>query len=525
MEKIYYGGNIITMETDSLPEAILISDGIIKDIGNYETILKNNPNSEKIDLKGKTLLPSFIDAHSHFSAYANSFLQAPLEECCSFDEIEMKIKNYISTNNIKVGCWVIGKGYDQNNLVEQIHPTKDFLDKTFPDYPIMLMHKSGHMGVCNSLAFKILDITINTKSASSGKIDFEKGYLEEDCFMEYMKKIPMPDVNALISAYKKAQKSYASFGITTIQEGMMVKEMIPFYKYLLDNSLLYLDVVGYCEIKSSKLIADSFALSLKKYHKNFKIGGYKIFLDGSPQGRTAWMIEPYQNNGGSEPYYGYGTMSDNEVLNVVEKSARDNMQILVHCNGDRACEQFINAMQKAQKEYTNLNSLRPVAIHAQLMNEQQLDMCKTLGIIPSFFVAHVYHWGDVHIKNFGFNRAQKISIAKSAIDKNIIFTFHQDSPVIEPNVLETIWCAVARKTKSGKILGEDQKISVYNALKAVTINSAYSYFEENEKGSIKIGKKADLIILSDNPLTVNINEIKNIKVLETIKNGETIFKI
>ena len=154
-----------------------------------------------------------------------------------------------------------------------------------------------------------------------------------------------------------------------------------------------------------------------------------------------------------------------------------------------------------------------------------LQSIKRLGIIPSFFVAHVYYWGDVHIKNFGLKRAERISPAGSSSKRNILYTFHQDSPVIEPNMFETIWCAVNRKTKEGKILGENEKISVIEAIKALTINAAYEYFEENEKGSIKEGKLANLIVINKNPLKVNKDEIRDIKVLETIKNGKTIYKL
>ena len=145
-------------------------------------------------------------------------------------------------------------------------------------------------------------------------------------------------------------------------------------------------------------------------------------------------------------------------------------------------------------------------------------------MIPSYFIAHTYYWGDIHIENFGLERARKISPAKSTLDKNILFTFHQDSPIINPNMFETIMCATERKTRNDRILGEEERIDVLNAIKAVTINAAYQYFEENEKGTIKEGKKADLIIIDKNPLKVDKKEIKNIKILETMKNGEVLYK-
>lgn len=169
--------------------------------------------------------------------------------------------------------------------------------------------------------------------------------------------------------------------------------------------------------------------------------------------------------------------------------------------------------------------IRPVLIHGQFLAEDQIEETKKLGIIPSFFVAHTYYWGDVHIKNFGIDRANKISPLASSLKNDLLFTLHQDSPVIESNMLETIWCATTRETKSGKILGQEERIGVLDTIKAVTINAAYQYFEENLKGSIKEGKIADLVILDKNPLNVEKDEIKDIKVVETIKSGKTIFKL
>ena len=163
-------------------------------------------------------------------------------------------------------------------------------------------------------------------------------------------------------------------------------------------------------------------------------------------------------------------------------------------------------------------------VHQRNIHLYQLKDIKKYNIIPSFFIGHVYYFGDIHIKNLGEERAEHISPAGSSLKENILFTFHQDTPVTIPNMFETIWCAVNRKTKEGVVLGETEQIPVLEAIKAVTINSAYQYGEENLKGSIKEGKKADLIILDKNPLKIDKDDIKNIKILETIKDGKTIYK-
>ena len=162
-------------------------------------------------------------------------------------------------------------------------------------------------------------------------------------------------------------------------------------------------------------------------------------------------------------------------------------------------------------------------IHAQLVGRDQLPRLKALGMIPSFFVAHVYHWGEVHVKNFGLERAEHISPAGTACALGIPFTFHQDSPVIRPNMMETVWCAVNRRTKTGRLLGEEERISTLEALKAVTVYAAYQYFEEDRKGSLAVGKAADFVILGQDPLTADPMALRDIPVLETIKDGRTIW--
>lgn len=585
MKTVIYNANIITMskkdeiqaetsntntkinnrkiEKVKYHQAVCYENGIIQKLGTNEEILKlKDENTKVINMEGKTILPSFIDSHSHFSAVANSFLQVDLNECTSFEEIKNKILEFKAKNSIADNEWIIANSYDNNILKEQKHPDITFLDTLKINNPIVLKHKSEHMGVFNKKALEALEVNETTKSPEGGKIEIKEGkltgYLEETAFVNYLKKVPMPSMDKLLKAYEKAQDEYLSYGITTVQEGYMSKELLNIYKELIKQNKLKLDVVGYPDYDSIKEYAHTFPSSYKKYNKHFKILGIKMILDGSPQGRTAWMKEPYEpekqnivENKGD--YKGYPAMKYDDIVRNIKFAKENGLQILAHCNGDAAAEEYIKALNECEenepsyqkqkitqiqecmqqeniqmqecaqqeKKINNNNAqkikdLRPVIIHAQLISKEDLLKAKEIGAIPSFFVAHVYYWGDVHIKNFGIKRASRISPVKEAVDNNIIFTLHQDSPIIKPNMLETIWCAVKRQTKSGKILVEDERISVYDALKGVTINAAYSYFEETKKGSLEEGKKAQFVILDKNPLEVPIDEIPNIKIVKTI---------
>ena len=533
-------------------QALCYENGIIQKVGTNEEILKLKEEDTKvINMEGKTILPSFIDSHSHFSAVANSFLEVDLNECTSFEEIKNKILEYKAKNNIADDEWIIANGYDNNILKEQRHPDINFLDTLNINNPVVLKHKSGHMGVFNKKALEILNINENTPSPEGGKIEIKDGkltgYLEETAFVNYQKQVPMPSMDKLLKAYEKAQDEYLSYGITTLQEGYMSKELLNIYKELIKQNKLKLDVVGYPDYDSIKEYAHTFPNSYKKCNNHFKIQGIKMILDGSPQGRTAWMKEPYESEKqntieNKEDYKGYPAMKYDDIVRNIEYAKENDLQILAHCNGDAAAEEYIKAlleceengpsyqkqeniqMQEYEQQEKKLNNsnvqkikdLRPVIIHAQLISKEDLLKAKEIGAIPSFFVAHVYYWGDVHLKNFGIKRASRISPVKEAVDNNMIFTLHQDSPIIRPNMLETIWCAVKRQTKSGKILGKDERISVYDALKGVTINAAYSYFEEEKKGSIEEGKKAQFVVLDKNILEVPVDEIPSIKIIETI---------
>ena len=526
-EKLYFNGNILTLEDELYAEAVLIKGDKIHKVGKREELINEaSEGVEIIDLQGKTLMPSFIDAHSHFSGYANSFTQVDLKECINFEEISDTIEKFIQKNNVPKGKWIQADGYDQNNLEEKIHPTKELLDKAAPNNPLIAKHISEHMGALNSMGIKELGITIDTPNPEGGIIQKKNGvvtgYLEENAYINYVQEIPMVSNEEFMASLAKAQQAYASYGITTIQEGMVVDLLVDIFQYLIHEKILKIDLIGYLDINNAEVLKEKFANCLQKYNNHIKMGGYKTFLDGSPQGRTAWMKTPYL--GKEKDYYGYGVQSDEEIEAKLEKALKENMQILAHCNGDAASQQYIDQYKVAKEKTGITKDIRPVIIHAQLLDEDQLDYVKALKMIPSFFVAHVYHWGDIHIKNFGMKRASKISLAKSAQDKGILYTFHQDSPVIEPNMLETIWCAVNRITKNGVLLGADERVSALDALKAVTKNAAYQYFEEDIKGTIKEGKLADLVILDKDILKVDPMEIKNIKVIETIKEGETIFK-
>lgn len=523
--QIYWGGPILTMEGEKEAEAVLVQDGKILAVGALSK-LEQEAFDEKISLEGHTLMPGFVDPHSHFTGCANGFLQCSAKGADTMEALLERIRSYRETLNPGPGEWILVRDFAPEQIKEGRMPDRRELDQASPNHPLVLQHRSGHVGSFNSLGLKALGITGGTPDPEGGRIEKRDGeptgYLEENAFIQALRSLPMPSPKTLAKACRKAQELYASYGITTLQEGMFAREMIPMYQKLLEEEGLWLDVVGYADLAQAEEIFQAFPKSDGAYDRRLRLGGYKIFLDGSPQSRTAWVRTPYEKTQGDAPEYGTSTMTEEAVEEAVLLAARTGRQLLAHCNGDAAAEQYLSACEKAKRAGKRLK--KPVMIHAQLLGTDQIPRLKALGMIPSFFAAHVYHWGDVHIRNLGLERAGKISPLRSAQKEGLVFTLHQDSPVILPDMLETVWCAAVRKTKAGIVLGAEERISVYEALRAVTWNGAYQYSEETRKGSIAPGKLADFVILDRNPLETEPEALREIQVLETIKEGKTVYR-
>lgn len=533
METIYFGGSILTMEhPNDCPEAVLVKNGLIARVGTLEQVsLCAGSRAKRVNLQGKCLMPGFIDAHSHITMNGQMAMMADLSECRCFDDVARTMKQYIADNRISPKHVALGFGYDHNFLKEQAHPGKAVLDTVSTEVPIMLLHVSGHMGCVNTPMLALGGITAETQDPQGGKYgrvpgsSEPNGYLEESamlgCQTAMAKRIKV-NVLKMFSAF---QTSYVENGITTAQEGSADKGTMTQLKLAAMLGKLQLDVVVYPMQRQGG--AELFAANAGRvgtYKNHLKLGGYKLILDGSPQGRSAWMSQPYL--GGDPDYCGYPWLTDAEAEESCLQAVNEGRQVLAHCNGDAASEQFLNAYEKALAESSNPNkhTLRPVMIHCQTVRNDQLDRMAKLNMIPSVFVGHVYYWGDVHMRNFGPERGHHISPVRDAWDRGLVVNFHQDTPITKPRMLHSVWAAVNRISRTGQVIGADQAVGVYDALKAVTINAAYAYFEEDSKGSIREGKRADLVILSKNPLSVAPMEIKDIQVLETIKDGRTIYK-
>ena len=538
---IYTGGDIVTMnDIHPTAEALAIKDGKILRVGSKADMDTCKGNDTKtIDLQGKTLLPGFIDAHGHvfnagLQALAANLLARPDGSVNDISSLQETLRDWAEKypERISKTGWIIGFGYDDAQLREQRHPTRDDLDAVSTTIPILAIHQSGHLAAINSKGLEVAGITAATENPPGGAYRRREGGPEPDGVLEEMGffKLVFTVLGTLgtednKTLLKAGLDLYSRFGFTTAQEGRATIEAIETEAATAEEGGLQMDVVAYADIQGA---ADSMKPPYldKAYHNHFRIGGAKLNLDGSPQGKTAWLTKPYKvpPEGQQQDYRGYPAVTDQEAIDLVDKAFKNGWQILAHCNGDAAMDQYIKAIRIATEKYGKADR-RPVMIHAQTVREDQLDEMKELGIIPSFFGMHTYYWGDWHRDSvLGQERAARISPAVSALKRGMIYTQHHDAPVAMPNSIMILASQVNRTTRSGKVLGPEQRVSIKDALKSITINAAYQYFEEGHKGSLEQGKLADLVVLDKNPLKVEPTAIKDIKVLETIKEGISIYK-
>ena len=550
-EKLYYNGIILTLDkNETIEEAIYIKNGVIVKIGKSSDLLKkfDNNSIEKIDLQGMVILPGFIDIHSHFmnalriSSWANISVP-PVGTIKSIDEILQILKNHKSKYDIKDGEWIIGYGYDQNYLDRKL--TKFDLDKQFLNNPVLILHVSNHGGVLNSSGLKEFNINENTPTPKGGVISRvsdttePEGLVMETAFFEGFAKIPQPTNQEFLDKFYEAQQTYVKEGYTTIQEGATHINELKLLKEAAESNRLYVDIVslplvteipvlirGYLTNPNDKEIdIKHIKEKFGKYNKNLKIGGIKLAVDGSPQGKTASFKDELKTPGpNGEKHWKGATLLDQESLNKIYKKLVENhIKVWTHANGDNGIDMVVEAVKAAGGKKGD--GRRDIVVHSQVMRLYQLDRYVELGLSPSFFTNHVYFWGDVHIENLGEELAAGISPMNSANKKGIVTTNHTDFSITPLNPFMTMWTATNRKTKNGKILGESERVSNLDALKAITINAAWQLGEENSKGTLESGKIADLVILNKNPLETPKENLLDLKVIETIKNGKTIYKV
>ena len=533
---IFLGQNIITMDASNVSAVAVRGDRIVVTGSEQDARALQGEDTRVIELGERALLPGFIDAHGHFAGVARyvdmlDLSSPPVGDVTSVNDIVIKLQRRIENLNIPAGELVYGYGYDDSLLTEQRHPNRDDLDRASTDHPIVIRHVSGHLLAANSMALLEAGVGANSTDPAGGIIRRRPGSDDPDGVMEETAMQFFPGTGELLTPQRQSElrreavQIYAGYGITTIQDSNVSQAYVDQLKSEGMEQEYAADIVTF--VMGNPLSGDVLATVAAdtSYTGGVRNGGVKFTLDGSPQGRTAWMSEPYNAGppGAASDYVAYPSYDPDAWLNRIGPLIARGVPVLAHANGDAAIELMIDGVANAIAGGP-VPDHRSVIIHAQLIREDQLDRVAELGIIPSFYSVHPFFWGDWHRLSFGEERARFISPVQAAIARDIPFTVHNDSPIVPPDMMRLVEITVNRETRSGVVLGPDQRASVMQALYAITLGAAYQYFEEDEKGSITVGKRADLVILEDNPLTIATSDLGEVTVLETFARGKSIFQ-
>ena len=542
-EVLFYGGKILTMEGEEpeYAEAVVVDDGMITFVGTLSSIREAHSGfAEEVDLGDRTLLPGFIDPHGHVSnvgvqALAANLLPAPDGKGNSFDQLVEITRDWMDSDDgrlfIDKTGWVLGFGYDDSQLSELEHPPAEILDRITTEYPVYFIHQSGHLGTMNSRGLETVGLNKDSENPQGGIIRRREngepnGVLEENAhFLVLFQVFGEFDEDLQDLGLRRGQEIYASFGYTTAQDGRALPGNTATLARAAERGELIIDIVAYADIEGNHEAIPSQHYG-QEYVNKYRIGGYKLNLDGSPQGKTAWLTDCYYVNppGQTGCYKGYASMPDEDAEAYVAEAMRNDIQILAHVNGDAAIDQFIRAVQKANERYGQ-DDRRPVAIHSQTIRDDQLDAFLDEGIFPALFPMHTFYWGDWHASSvLGAKRAARISPTATARAKGLRFTTHHDAPVALPSSIRVLDATVNRTSRSGQVIGPGERVSPYEALKAMTDWAAFQHFEEGHKGTITVGKVADFVIVDRNPLEIATEELADLKVIKTIARGETVFE-
>jgi predicted amidohydrolase YtcJ len=493
--------------------------------------------TEVTELEGRALLPGFFDAHGHvmiggIQALTANILAPPDGDVTDIPSLQQTLRDWIAANQdiVQRTGVIMGFGYDRSTLAELRDPTRADLDAISTEFPIYLIHQSSHMGAANSKALELLGITRDTPDPAGGVIIRDAngeptGILEENAhILAWIKLMGSVDAEGMKAIIRAGADLWARFGYTTAEEGRSVPGSADFLRQVAGEGGFRIDVLTYTDVLADRDYVK--ANASPDYVDRFRVAGAKLTIDGSPQGFTALRDRPYYDPVGSYPpgYRGYASATQDQVTDAVAWAFANDVQILTHANGEAAQDMLIAAIDAATRAHGDDPDRRPVLIHGQFMREDQANDYRRMHVFPSLFPMHTFYWGDWHREHtVGPALVDNISPTGWMVQRGMMFSSHHDAPVAFPDSMRVLDATVTRRSRSGDIIGPDQRVDVMTALKSMTIWPAWAHFEEDQKGSVEVGKLADLVILSADPTAVDPETLDSLTVAETIKEGTTIY--
>jgi predicted amidohydrolase YtcJ len=490
------------------------------------------PRAEDHDLHGATMLPGFIDAHSHFAMAMQMAsgidLSDPASPISDIPSLLGALKAGIAARNVQPGGWVIAWQYDDNRLAEHRHVTRAELD-TLGDYKIVLVHFTGHGLAVNSAAMAAAGITEDspnppggiTLRGADGKLS---GVFFENAAYPVYARLPQLTAEQRLAALDAAQIKYASNGFTHMQDGASNLPDVLVLKSPAAGSHLKLDLAMLPASQNLDALFKHPELKFGSYEGHVKLEGIKFILDGSPQARTGFFTRDYRNGApdGHMPWHGTSNMTQDQFNAETRRAFDKGWQLFVHANGDAAIDMAIKGFDALGIKAKD--NRRPIVIHSQFQRPDQLADYARIGVGPAYFSNHTYYFADIHRTNFPPEVVNFISPFKAAMKAGLHPSNHSDSPVTPLDPFTQLWSSMARTSLTGVVSGADQRLSAYEGLQMLTTGPAWQVFEENRKGRIKAGLLADFVVLDRNPLTTPLGQIRSIKVMMTVKEGAVVWR-
>jgi len=536
IQQLFFNGTVLTMNKNQpRVEAVLVEGGYIVALGTKQELLaKTHAETVLHDLNGKTLMPGLVDAHSHFPGTGLTQVSADLNSPPIGNKQGMaQVFSALDAvaHSTAPGEWVLGIGFDETLIGEKRYPTRAELDAISQDHPIFVQHISAHSGVVNSAAMKLMGWDDKTQNPSGGEFGRDSlgklnGLIIEEPALRVMQVCTNFPLNNKLKIIQASVKDYLAMGVTTAQNGYAPLTLIPLLRWGTMLGLVPQRLVVWPDGKELDKIMAGEVSGDKLNNPKFEVGAVKLVLDGSIQQFTGFLSKPYhkKSHGKGSDYRGflnYETLAFQQVFNTLHQAGH---QVAVHANGDGAIDTFIAVYKQAQAEHYRSDA-KPVVVHTQMARSDQLDEFSKLGIAATFFNSHVYYWGQRHHETFmGPERAARMSPLREALDKGVSTSLHQDSPVVPLNPWLAAWNAVTRQTYDGVVLGIEQAITPMEALHTITIEPARQLMIDDTRGSIEVGKFADLNILKHNPLS-SLQALKAPRVLQSFIGGVSQFKL
>ena len=538
--KAYINGSIHTFDRNlTIVDSLLVRDGVIQLIGTQAEVIKNiDQSTEIIDLKGRMMMPSFHDAHAHPIWNGMDFLQCSVFDLLTINEIQERIQACLEEDHVKSSGWVLGAGLNAG-LFPSANPNKTLFDEVSKDIPIYIEMSDGHNALVNSKALELAGITKETKDPFKGIIERDpvtgepSGTLREPSAMNLIAGVmPSETTELRLNGLLYAQNLASSLGITSMIDAAVNEDYLMSFKSLADRGELNLRVTACIEYGRQHYVQEFSGFEhlyqrRSEYdHPRINANCVKIFIDGVLEGQTGAILEPYLDSGS----YGQLYFSQDELDNAIARFDADNTQVMTHAIGDRAVRSVLDAYQHAIETNGMRNNKHHIS-HLQLIHEDDISRFSELKISANFQAAWALpdEWiTEINIPELGIERVNRMYPIRSIHDSGGTIVGGSDWAVTTMNPLIAIETAVTRKDPSNRVQGtlnKNERMDLTEMLKAYTINAADLMHQGHLTGSLETGKYADLIILERNLFEIPLEEIGEVKVIETVLEGTTVFRI